>query len=107
LYDQNGIGETAVVVPSDTGVFSITGIVPGLYKIYVAPTDVDNFHVAVYYPSTQFDSEAEEFHVTAGDIFTNINVSLPLGGKISGIVTFGKYGRAYGISKLLYDTKGS
>jgi hypothetical protein len=70
------------------GSYTLTGLPAGTYKIRVnaSTVDRDNQYVAQYYDNVVQRDLATSVSVTAGQTTTGINFSLPLGGKISGVV---------------------
>ncbi|MCA9443058.1 MAG: carboxypeptidase regulatory-like domain-containing protein, partial [Candidatus Omnitrophica bacterium] len=73
-------------VTSATGYYEIGAVPPGSYVVRVDPDPLTGY-VRTYYPSVLFQADATPFSVSAGMVTTPIDISVPLGGTITGTIT--------------------
>jgi protocatechuate 3,4-dioxygenase beta subunit len=69
------------------GAYSISGMVPGQYKVQVFADGTARDYTAEYYDNVFFPSQAAPVTVVANQLTPNINFGLAPGGKITGVVT--------------------
>lgn len=79
---------------STTGAYLVTGLPSGSYKLKVDPWFDKIFFVPQYYGATMELSHAFAISVAAGHTQANIDVALPAGGAVSGVVTRTDTGKA-------------
>jgi len=83
-YYSNGYGLAGSAWTQSNGSYIITGLEPGDYRVEAG---YDTDYVREYYNDTYKYSNAAAVPVTASQTTSNINFSLALGGKITGVVT--------------------
>lgn len=65
------------------GRFSLGGLYPGDYTVYVEPPSGSGL-LATWWNATRFESEATKLPLTFGTVVDDVNVELPIGSSISG-----------------------
>ena len=78
-WSSGGSAQTAA-----DGTYTITGLAAGGYRVQAIAYGTD--YVVEYYNNTTYSNSAAQVAVTAGQTTSNIDFSLALGGRISGVV---------------------
>ena len=76
------------------GVYTISGLAAGSYKVQFDATGAGSVYLTQYYNGKASFSEAESVSVTAGSITSGIDARMVEGGKIAGKVTSASSGNA-------------
>ncbi len=84
--EQNGYLTKYAEVDAN-GVYTVSGLLTGSYRVYFAPHDSSEDYVFEYYDDTYDYSSADLVAVVAPDLVSGIDASLARGGKITGQVT--------------------
>ncbi len=104
-YDANG-NYVAYAYTDSNGVYTITGLATGSYRIQFEPYSGSYF--TQYYNGKQTLSAADPVAVTAGNTTSGINASLIQGGSITGTITDATSGTAAnGITVTAYNYTGT
>ena len=87
IFDSLGVFYSAVDAATDAlGFYEIGALPPGTYYMQADASALDG-HVDTYFGNTTDFALATPVTVNAGAIFSGVDVQMPLGGTISGLVT--------------------